>query len=150
MPPAHLCHAARPPFVSPCFSAPPQADLLDFYDRHFSLGGAGRRKLSTWVFGNQYALTTATAVAPGEEDAEESGGQGGGGAAGTVKEEAVVVTEACAGADGAADGGSGGGGRVARKVVVVDDCTAFKRSMPLLPLRKPTPVKAVDLEQSKL
>ncbi|CAN0000274.1 unnamed protein product, partial [Ectocarpus sp. 4 AP-2014] len=31
-------------------------DLVEFYDRHFSLGGAGRRKMAAWVHGNQHMI----------------------------------------------------------------------------------------------
>lgn len=130
-----------------------QADLLEFYDRHFSLGGAGRRKLSTWVYGNQHAMITGMAAA-----GEEEGGEGEDEAADSVQE--VGATEGAAAdcarddagvaAAAAAAGGSSGGGRLARKVMMIEDYTDFKRSMPLLPLRKPTPVQAVDLDQSKL
>eukprot|EP00752_Nemacystus_decipiens_P012492 g11064.t1 len=128
-----------------------QGDLLEFYDRHFSLGGAGRRKLSTWVYGNQHAMPTATASAGKQE-----GGQGENEAAYSVKEvdagdgadahcaeDDAAVARADAGA--AADGGSSGSRQLARKVVVIEDHTDFKRSMPLLPMRKPTPVQAVKL-----
>lgn len=135
-----------------------QADLLEFYDRNFSLGGAGRRKLSAWVYGNQHTMTTAvTVAAAGDGEA----GQVGDGAVDTAKEAKDAAGASADGAGGdtcaatAADAGdagasSGGGGRLAREVVVVEDYTEFKRSMPLLPLRKPTAVQAVDLEQSKL
>lgn len=134
-----------------------QADLLEFYDRHLSAGGAGRRKLSSWVYGNQHSMpTTSTpaagmaaavaAAATGERGGQEGEGGGQGGTAkGGVQEDGIAAT-----ADGAvADGG--GGGRPVREVVTVEDYTDFKRSMPLFPLRKPTRVQVeVDVDHSKL
>lgn len=66
-------------------------------------------------------------------------------AAGTV-EDAIKQANAAA-ADGG--GGCGDGGRRVREVVMVEDYAEFKRSMPLLPMRKPAKVQLVDLDQSK-
>lgn len=115
-------------------------DLLGFYDEHFSADGARRRKLATWVYGNQH------------QDAEK-GGQGEG--AGGVEKEAVgVAEEGEGGAEGEGEGGeksdvgSADASCRKREVIAVTNLIDFKRSMPLLPLRKSTMVTAV--EPSKL
>lgn len=86
-------------------------------------------------------MTTATVAAAEEED----GGRRSEGEA----TDRVEVVDAAEGADArvAAADGLSDGERLAREVVVIEDYTDFKRSMPLLPLRKPTPVQAVDLDQ---
>ena len=121
---------------------PSQAELLEFYDRHFSLEGPGRRKLSAWVHGNQHPMTTTTAAAVvAKEDGEEAEGGGG-----NVKD--PVEGEHSAAAD-SGDGCGGDGGRRVRKVVMIEGDDEFKRSMPLLPLGKTPPVRLVDTEQPK-
>eukprot|EP00903_Cladosiphon_okamuranus_P017869 g16444.t1 len=130
-----------------------QGDLLEFFDHHFSLGGAGRRKLSTWVYGNKHKVPTDIPTA-----GEEEGGEGEDEAVDTVKEvDAAKGADADSAADDAgvaaavaAGGGLSNGGRFARKLVVIEDYSEFKRSMPLLPLRKPTPVQALLVDHSKL
>lgn len=107
------------------------ADLLGFYDEHFSADGARRRKLATWVYGNQH------------QDAEKDGqGEGAEG----VEKEAVGV----AGEGGGEKSDVGSADAICRKreVIAVTNLIDFKRSMPLLPLRKSTMVTAV--EPSKL
>ena len=122
-----------------------QAELLDFYDFYFSVEGAGRRKLSAWAHGNQYPVKTTAAAAAAAAEAvigQENGGGGGGGGASkdATKDEGAAATH----------GGSGCGSdeRRGSEVVMVEDYAEFKRSMPLLPLRKPAPVQLVDLNHS--
>lgn len=75
------------------------ADLLEFYDRYFAPRGEGRRKMATWVHGNQFPINGAEGAAGDGENERE--------------------------------------GREGRGVVMIHDYNEFKRSMPLLPLRKP-------------
>lgn len=135
------------------------AGLVEFYDRHFSLGGAGRRKIAAWVHGNQYPIDGGDAVAGGGEgEGADADGGAGGGADAPAEEEGGGGGrgETQGGADAAAEkeeeggDGGGGGGRFVREVVIVEDYSEFKRSMPLLPLTKPTRVVTVEPEQSKL
>lgn len=114
-------------------------ELLDFYDRHFSVGGAGRRKLASWVYGNQYKIGEEEKQSQEEEgsggDEKAEGAEGGGVSSKSVAEGDVKVD---------------GFGK--RELVIVDEYNGFKRSMPLLPLKRPTPVAltAAAMKPSKL
>lgn len=118
------------------------ATLLEFYDRHFSGGGQGRRKLSTWVYGNQFKV--------GEEGAG-GGRKGGEGAEGGEGGEGEGEGEKTDDSSSSIDNGSSSGGGSAREVIVVENYYEFKRSMPLLPMRKVThPVSTAAVGSSKL
>ena len=135
--------------------------LLEFYEWHFSGGGQGRRKLATWVYGNQFKVGEG-----GEAVRVEGGGNGEAERAeGEEEEEGEGVgekgMEEGGGANGSTSSTSNGNingtrsssssSSCARKVVVIEDYHEFKRCMPVLPMRRAAhPVAAAALGSSKL
>lgn len=89
-------------------------ELLEFYDTHFSHRAPGRRKMVTWVHGNQFPIE-------GDGGAKVEGGESGEGVGGIGSKKEIY----------------------GREIVVIEDCNDFKRCMPLLPLRKPVKMVAV-------
>lgn len=118
-------------------------EVLAFYDWHFMVGGERRRKLACWVHGNQHPVISACSRGangkPKEKvEGEEDGGLNGGAEGG---KEALPLAADAADVDVE--------GHDARKVIMIEDYNGFKRSMPLLPLRK-LPASAVLKKPSKL
>eukprot|EP00752_Nemacystus_decipiens_P002074 g1985.t1 len=124
-----------------------QGELLEFYGFYFSPEGLGRKKLSVWAHGNQFPVETTAATAGAAGTLVTSEGVRGAARGGsTVKDKDAINGEDAAVVD--SGGSRGDGGRRGREVVMIEDYAEFKRSMPLLPLRKPSPVQlVVDLSQ---
>lgn len=123
-------------------------DLLEFYDDNFSKQGARRRKVSTWVYGNQHSIED-----DGVKEGEGSSGldvvlRSGAGLKASQNGD-VRTCQNGDKVDGKNCGTDGENGGDERQVVVIEDCVEFKRSMPLLPLRKTARMSAV-VETSKL
>lgn len=128
-------------------------DLLKFYDVNFSKRGARRRKVSTWVYGNQHSMEGDDAK-EGEESSGLDGtlpsgtGLSGAGLKASRDGDAMVCQRVDAKICGT--GFENGTDEMQlRQVIVIEDCVEFKRSMPLLPLRKTARMSAV-VETSKL
>ena len=121
-------------------------DILEFHDLNFSMRGAGRRKVSTWVYGNQHRMEDDDGGEEVESGGEASISKEGSKGAGleTFRDDGCIEE----GQQSQAEGGENGKVHK-RPVVIIGDYSEFKRSMPLLPLRSPAPVAAV-VKPSKL
>lgn len=132
-------------------------DLLEFYDVNFSKRGARRRKVSTWVYGNQHSIEGDGVKEGGGSSGLDGMLPSGTGVNGAGLEASqngdVRICHNGDKVDGkifGTDGDNGGDEmQQQRQIVVIEDCVEFKRSMPLLPLRKTARMSAV-VETSKL